>query len=100
MYSVYTPRNKHVRLQRLAGALQGREGRDCLAVQWTIQNILLPVLPALHLALCLWETVSTQLGYLSVMLERIGPQPGWRTVSSQAGTEGWRAGTALGLLQA
>lgn len=61
MYSVYTPRNKHghVLLQRLAGALQGLEGKDCLAVQWRIQNILLPVLPALHLDQCLWEIVST-----------------------------------------
>lgn len=59
MYSAYTPRNKHVCLRRLAGALQGWEGKDCLAVQWRIQNILLPVLPALHLDLCLWEIVST-----------------------------------------
>lgn len=59
MYAVYRPRNKHACIWRLAGALQGWKGKDCLAVQWSIQNMLLPVLPALHLGLGPWEIVTT-----------------------------------------
>lgn len=82
----------------LAGA--GREGLLSSAVEDTKYPSSCPACPSPGPVPLGNSEHNTQLCYLSVMLERIGPQPGWRTVPSRAGTEGWRAGTAPGLLQA